>query len=96
MLELTIFIHGQVQDLAVRGHILDLIDQFSWPIRGEAKLLATGTLKITAQASLDDLREFRSHLLESLTQYKIRDIEDHLREIEEFTFDAFNICYDEN
>jgi acylphosphatase len=96
MLELTIFIHGQVQDLAVRGQILDLIDQFSWPIKGEAKLLATGTLKIVAQAELDELREFRSHLFESLSQYKIRDIEDHLREIDQYTFDTFNICYDEN
>lgn len=91
MLEMTLTIHGKVQGVGFRYSVLEKIESLQIMVRGYILNKPNGTVEIKAQGDIESLKDVRRIAVEGNDKSKIRDIEEVIQEISEYTYDSFNV-----
>ncbi len=90
---MQIVLHGQVQNVSYHYSIINYVDQAHLIIRGFIENLPNGTLKIVAQGDIESLKDLRRFIVTGAHQTFIRDTEEVMSVIKEFTYNDFSIKY---
>ena len=93
MLEMRLTIHGRVQGVGYRYSILRHIDNNQVMVRGFIYNDPKGTVLIVAQGDIEALKDLRRFAVEGSETSQVREIEEVIQEIPEFTYDSFEIQY---
>lgn len=84
-------IHGRVQGVGYRYSIIDQIEKNQTVVRGYVQNQANGTVRIIAQGDIEALKDIRRFALEGSGKSQVREIEEVIQELSEYTFDSFDI-----
>lgn len=93
MLEMTLIIHGRVQGVGFRYSVIDHIESNQITVRGSIQNLPNGTVKIVAQGHIEDLKDLRRFAVNGNEKSQVRDIEEVFQDLEEYSFESFEIIY---
>lgn len=93
MLEMRLTIHGRVQGVGYRYSILRHIDNNQVMVRGYIYNDPKGTVQIVAQGDIEALKDLRRFAVEGSEASMVREIEEVIQEIPEYTYDSFEIKY---
>ena len=88
---MRLVIHGRVQGVGYRYSVLEQIESHQVIVRGEIRNLPNGTVEIIAQGGIEELKDVRRFASQGSERSKIRDIEEVITEISEFTFESFEV-----
>jgi acylphosphatase len=91
VLEMRLVIHGSVQAVSYRRHVLDQIENRGLYLKGLIQNLPNGTVEIIAQGDLEDLKELRHIAALGSPRAIVRDIEESLVPIHDYTYDSFEV-----
>jgi len=93
MLEMILTIHGKVQGVGFRYSVIDNIESEQIIVRGYICNKPNGTVEIVAQGDIESLKDLRRIAVAGSDNSSIRDVEEVIQEIDEYTYDSFNISY---
>ena len=93
MLEIKLIIHGRVQGVGYRYSILDHIESNQIMARGYIYNLPNGTVEILAQGDIETLKDIRRVATQGSVKSEVREIEETISEISEYTYPSFDIKY---
>jgi acylphosphatase len=93
MLEMRLVVHGSVQGVGYRYSIIEYIEQHQLMVRGYIWNRPNGTVEILAQGDIETLKEVRRFAVTGSAKSVVRDIEEAISEIPDFTYDSFDIKY---
>ena len=93
MLEMRLTIHGRVQGVGYRYSILRHIDNNQVVVRGYIYNCPNGTVEIVAQGDIEALKDLRRFAAQGSDNSMVREIEEVIQEISEYTYDSFEIKY---
>ncbi|MCT4640883.1 MAG: acylphosphatase [Bacteriovoracaceae bacterium] len=93
MLEMTLIIHGQVQGVGFRYSIVDAVESEQLMVKGSIQNLPNGTVEIKAQGTIEQLKDLRRIVVSEKYAPSIRDIEESIMPINNYTMEAFGIKY---
>lgn len=93
MLEMILTIHGKVQGVGFRYSVIDNIESEQIIVRGYICNKPNGTVEILAQGDIENLKDLRRIAVAGSDRSSIRDVEEVIQEIDEYTYDSFNIAY---
>lgn len=88
---MKLIIHGRVQGVGYRYSIIDKIETNQTVVRGYVQNQANGTVKIIAQGDIEALKDIRRFALEGSDKSQVREIEEVIQELNEYTFVSFDI-----
>lgn len=91
MLEITLIVHGRVQGVGYRYSILEKIESEQLMLRGYVTNLPNGTVKIVGQGDIETLKSLRKFALEGSSRALVRDIEEVIQDISEYSYSSFDI-----
>lgn len=91
LLEMKLVIHGRVQGVGYRYSIIDQIESNQTVVRGYIHNLPNGTVKIVAQGDIEALKDIRRFAHEGSHDSEVREMEEVIQEISDFTYDSFEI-----
>lgn len=91
MLEMKLVIHGRVQGVGYRYSIIEHIESNQILVRGYIQNNPNGTVVIVAQGEIETLKDLRRFAVMGSAQSMVRDIEETVSEISEYTYDSFDI-----
>lgn len=84
-------IHGSVQGVGYRYSIIDQIESNQTIVRGYVQNQPNGTVKIIAQGDIEALKDIRRFALEGSSRSSVREIEEVIQDITDYSFDSFDI-----
>jgi len=93
MLEMKLVIHGRVQGVGYRYSIIDHIEKNQIMVKGYVLNNPNGTVVIVGQGDIENLKDLRRVALEGSQKSQVREIEEVIQEISDFTYDSFEIRY---
>lgn len=93
MLEMRLVVHGRVQGVGYRYSIIEYIEQHQLMVRGYIWNKANGTVEILAQGDIETLKEVRRFAVTGSSKSEVRDIEEAISDISEYTYSSFDIKY---
>lgn len=93
MLEMKLVVHGRVQGVGYRYSIIEQIEANQTIVRGYVYNMPNGCVEILAQGSIEALKDVRRFASEGSTKSQVREIEEVIQNIEEYTFDSFDIKF---
>lgn len=93
MLEMRLTIHGRVQGVGFRYSILDHIEKNQIMVRGYVANLPNGTVQIVAQGDIEALKDLRRFAVKGSDRSEVREVEEVIQEISEYTYESFGIEY---
>lgn len=93
MLEMTLTVHGRVQGVGYRYSIIEYIENNQMMVRGHIWNKPNGTVEIVAQGDIETLKDLRRFAVIGSDRSVVRDIEEAISELDEYTFDSFDIIY---
>ena len=93
MLEMRLTIHGRVQGVGYRYSILRHIDNNQIMVRGYVYNTPNGSVEIVAQGDIEALKDLRRWAREGSEASQVREIEEVIQEIPEYSYDSFEIKY---
>lgn len=93
MLEMKLIIHGRVQGVGYRYSILHHIEANQIMVRGYVINNPNGTVEIVGQGDIEALKDLRKAALEGSPNCQVREIEEVIQDIHEYTYDSFEIKY---
>lgn len=93
MLEMKLIIHGRVQGVGYRYSILNNIESEQIMVRGYVLNSPNGTVEIVAQGDIEALKDLRRMALKGSDNSQVREIEEVIQEISEYSYDSFDIRY---
>jgi acylphosphatase len=93
MLEMILTIHGKVQGVGFRYSVIDNIESEQIIVRGYICNKPNGSVEIVAQGDIESLKDLRRIAVAGSDNSSIRDVEEVIQEIDEYTYDSFNISY---
>jgi acylphosphatase len=93
MLEVRLIIHGRVQGVGYRYSIIDHIEANQILVRGYIRNSANGTVEIVGQGDIEALKDLRRVAQEGSEKSQVREMEEVVQEIAEYSFDSFEIRY---
>lgn len=88
---MKLVIHGRVQGVGYRYSIIGHIESNQTVVRGYIHNLPNGTVKIIAQGDIEALKDVRRFALEGSNNSEVREMEEVIQEITDFTYDSFDI-----
>lgn len=91
MLEMRLVVHGRVQGVGYRYSIIEFIEQNQLMVRGYVWNKPNGTVEILAQGDIETLKDLRRFAVTGSDRSEVRDIEEAISDITEYTFDSFDI-----
>ena len=93
MLEMKLIVHGRVQGVGYRYSIIEHIENNQILLRGYISNLPNGTVEILAQGDIESLKDLRRFAVLGSSTSVLRDIEEVVQNITEYTYDSFDIAY---
>jgi len=93
MLEMKLTIHGRVQGVGYRYSIIAHLEQNQTLVRGYIFNKPNGTVEILAQGDIESLKDVRRFANDGSDRSEVRDMEESIHEISEFSYDSFDIVY---
>lgn len=93
MLEMTLTVNGRVQGVGYRYSIIEYIENNQLMVRGHIYNKPNGTVEIVAQGDIETLKDLRRFAVIGSDRSVVRDIEEAISELDEYTFDSFDIKY---
>jgi acylphosphatase len=93
MLEMRLVVHGRVQGVGYRYSIIEFIEQNQLMVKGHVWNKPNGTVEILAQGDIETLKDIRRFAVIGSDRSVVRDIEEAISEISEYTYDSFDIKY---
>jgi acylphosphatase len=93
MLEMKLIVHGRVQGVGYRYSILENIEQNQVMVRGYVYNCPNGTVEILAQGDIEALKDVRRFASQGSARSMVREIEEVIQDITDFSYDSFNIKY---
>ena len=93
MLEMKLIVHGKVQGVGYRYSILDQIEQNQVMVKGYIYNCPNGTVEIVAQGDIEALKDVRRFASQGSSRSLVRELEEVIQDIKEYSFDSFNIRY---
>ena len=93
MLEMTLTVNGRVQGVGYRYSIIEYIENNQLMVRGHIYNKPNGTVEIVAQGDIETLKELRRFAVIGSDNSVVRDIEEAIAELTEYTYDSFDIKY---
>ena len=91
MLEMKLTIHGTVQGVGYRYGVLEQLESEQIITRGYIRNLPNGTVELVAQGNLEILKDIRRIAANGVKFSTVREIEEVITPISEFTFDSFSV-----
>lgn len=93
MLEMKLVVHGRVQGVGYRYSIIEFIEQNQLMVRGYIYNRPNGTVEILAQSDIETLKDLRRFAVKGSDRSEVRDIEESISEITDYTYQSFDIKY---
>jgi acylphosphatase len=93
MLEMILIVHGQVQGVGYRYSIMNFIDDNHLMVKGYIHNQPNGTVKIVVQGDIETLKDIRRFAVTGPERSVVRDIEETISEIKEYSYSEFSIKY---
>lgn len=93
MLEMRLVVHGRVQGVGYRYSIIEFIEENQLMVKGYVWNKPNGTVEILAQGDIETLKDIRRFAVIGSDRSVVRDIEEAISEISEYTYDSFDIKY---
>lgn len=93
MLEMKLIIHGRVQGVGYRYSIINHIESEQIMVRGYVLNSPNGTVEIVGQGDIEALKDLRKAALKGSEGCEVREIEEVIQDISEYTYDSFEIRY---
>lgn len=93
MLEMRLTIHGRVQGVGYRYSIIEKIEQYQVMVKGYVYNTPNGTVEIVAQGDIEALKDVRRFASEGSSNSVVREIEEVIQNISEYTYDTFSVKY---
>lgn len=86
-------IHGRVQGVGYRYSIIDQIEANQTMVRGYVYNMPSGAVEILAQGDIEALKDVRRFASQGSSRSMVREIEEIIYEISEYTYDSFDIRF---
>jgi acylphosphatase len=93
MLEMKLIVHGRVQGVGYRHSIIQHIENEQSMARGYVWNKPNGTVEIVAQGTIEELKDIRRFSVTGSNTSEVRQVEETIDEISEYSFDSFDIRY---
>ncbi len=93
MLEMRLIIHGRVQGVGYRYSIIEQIEENQTYVKGHVCNLPNGSVEIVAQGDIEALKDIRRFASKGSSKCLVREVEEVLSEIPEYTYDSFDIKF---
>lgn len=93
MLEMKLIIHGRVQGVGYRYSILNHIESEQIMVRGYVLNCPNGTVEIVGQGDIEALKDLRKAALKGSPNSQVREMEEVIQDIHEYSYDSFEIRY---
>lgn len=93
MLEMRLIIHGRVQGVGYRYSIIEQIEENQTYVKGHVCNLPNGSVEIVAQGDIEALKDIRRFAAKGSSKCLVREVEEVLSEIPEYTYDSFDIKF---
>lgn len=93
MLEMRLTIHGRVQGVGYRYSIIEKIEQYQVMVRGYVYNGPNGTVEIVAQGDIEALKDVRRFASEGSSNSVVREIEEVVQNISEYSYESFSVRY---
>lgn len=90
---MKLIVHGKVQGVGYRYSILDQIEQNQVMVKGYIYNCPNGTVEIVAQGDIEALKDVRRFASQGSSRSLVRELEEVIQDIKEYSFDSFNIRY---
>lgn len=93
MLEMTLIVHGRVQGVGYRYSIIEQIEANQTVVRGYVYNKPNGSVEIKAQGDIEALKDVRRFASTGSARSMVREIEEVIQEITDYTYDSFDIKF---
>jgi acylphosphatase len=93
MLEMKLIVHGRVQGVGYRHSIIEHMENEQNLARGYVWNKPDGTVEIVAQGTIEELKDIRRFAVTGSNTSEVRQVEESINEISEYTYDSFEISY---
>jgi len=93
MLEMKLIVHGSVQGVGYRHSIIQHIENEQNMARGYIWNKPNGEVEIVAQGTIEELKDIRRFAVTGSNHSEVREVEETITEITEYSYDGFNIKY---
>lgn len=93
MLEMRLKVHGRVQGVGYRYSIMQQIDHHQVNVRGYVYNCPNGTVEIVVQGDIEALKDVRRFAAQGSEHSLVREIEEVIQEVADFTYNSFEIKY---
>ena len=93
MLEMKLIVHGRVQGVGYRYSIIDQIEKNQVIVRGYVFNRPNGTVEVIGQGDIESLKDLRRVVVEGSDRSEVREVEEVVQEISEYSYDSFEIRY---
>lgn len=90
---MRLVVHGRVQGVGYRYSIIEFIEQNQLMVKGYVYNKPNGTVEILAQGDIESLKDIRRFAVKGSSRSEVRDIEEAIHDITEYTYDSFDIKY---
>lgn len=90
---MTLIIHGSVQGVGYRYSIIEQIEENQTLVRGYVFNKPNGAVEILAQGDIEALKDVRRFASTGSARSMVREIEEIIQEISEYTYDSFDIKF---
>ncbi len=91
MLEMKLIVHGRVQGVGYRYSIIENIESHQTMVRGYVYNMPTGAVEFVAQGDIEALKDIRRFASQGSKNSVVREIEEVIHEISEYSYDSFEI-----
>lgn len=93
MLEMKLTVHGRVQGVGYRYSIIEQIESHQTLVKGYVYNMPNGAVEIIAQGDIEALKDVRRFASTGSSRSMVREIEEIIYEISEYTYDSFEIKF---
>lgn len=93
MLEMKLTVHGRVQGVGYRYSIIEQIEANQTQVKGYVYNMPNGCVEIVAQGDIEALKDVRRFAGKGSIKSMVREIEEVIQNIDEYTFDSFDIKF---
>ena len=90
---MKLIVHGRVQGVGYRYSIINQIEDNQTQVRGYVYNTPTGAVEIIAQGDIEALKDIRRFASKGSSDCMVREIEEVIQEIPEYSFDSFDIKF---
>ncbi len=90
---MKLIIHGRVQGVGYRYSIINQIEENQTQVRGYVYNMPTGAVEIIAQGDIEALKDIRRFASKGSSNSMVREIEEVIQEISEYTYDSFDVRF---